>query len=223
VIQLFPDAPARADLDLLRSPDQISDPRSDLLIEELIIVPPADLGSFPPAAEWPEGCKDENVDRPTIKRSMVDAGKIPERAWAAADYLRTQVLVLHPACLLGRRAWEPGWAWPAGKPSGRTGDGSRNGLRLSWAQQFQQLHGKLHAAMRAAAPSSTPDAAWTEISRTVHWLFHGQTSTGYRVDSPGSLIAKWDRIQDTRSAKPKAARGADSRPDPQAGKKFEKW
>lgn len=224
VIPLFPDAPARADLDLLRSQDQISDPRSGILRGELIIVPHENLSSFPPAEEWPKGCRDEDVERPAVKRTAADVAVIPDRAWAASDYLRSQVLTKYPACLLGRRQWDPGWTWTTGKPAAKTGDGSRSGLRLSWAQQFQQLHGKLYAAMHGAAPATTSDDAWTEISRTVHWLFHGQTSTGYRVDSPGSLIAKWDRIQDTRTGqKSRPAKGADNRPDPQASKKFERW
>lgn len=182
-----------------------------------------ELSNFPPAAEWPVGHRDEDLDKPA-KPSALDTAQIPERAWAAADYLRMQVLQRYPACLLGRRPWESGWMWAAGKQGERTGDGSRNGIRLAWAREFHQLHTKLLAALTAAAPTTTSDDAWVEISRTVHWLFHGQTTTGFRVDSPGSLITKWDRIQDTRQGQAKRApRGANGQPDPRARREIKTW
>ena len=171
------------------------------------------------------GHRDEDVDQPPKPRATaVDTAQIPERAWAAADYLRAQVIQRFPACLLGRKAWECGWTWQPGKQGERTGDGSRIGLRLGWAREFNQLHGKLLAALTAAAPGTTSDDAWTEISRTVHWLFHGQTTTGFRVDSPGSLITKWDRIQDTRQGQAKRApRAANGQPDPRARREIKTW
>lgn len=182
------------------------------------------VDSFPPAAEWPVGHRDEDLDKPATKPSALDTAQIPERAWAAADYLRMQVLARYPACLLSRRPWEAGWSWTPGKPGERAGDGSRNGLRLGWAREFHQLHGKLHAALAAAEPATTSDDAWTEISRTVHWLFHGQTTTGFRVDSPGSLITKWDRIQDTRQGQARRVpRRADGQPDPRARGEIKQW
>jgi len=226
LIPLFPSPRARADLDLLRS----SDP--DLRSDPLRSSTPRDLNksllgldSFPPAAEWPVGHRDEDVDQPAKPRATaVDTAQIQERAWAAADYLRAQVIQRFPACLLGRKAWECGWTWQPGKQGERTGDGSRSGLRLGWAREFHQLHGKLLAALTAAAPVTTSDDAWTEISRTVHWLFHGQTTTGFRVDSPGSLITKWDRIQDTRQGQAKRApRGANGQPDPRARREIKTW
>lgn len=168
----------------------------------------------------------EDADtKPRTRR--VDASKIPERAWAAADYLRAQVLEECPAAVVGTRPWEAGWRWPPGSRGVREGDGSRTGLRLAWANSFRLLHGRLLKAMRNGNPATTPDDTWNEISRAVHWLFHDQQETArFVVQSPDSIRDKWDRIQTARRRQQRApaqARGPDGRPDPQADRQLTRW
>lgn len=152
--------------------------------------------------------------KPAEKRRRIDAAKIPERAWAAADYLRSRILIKNPAALVGNKPWEDGYKWTAGAGD-RIGDGSRTGLRLSWADEFRLFYQRLHTAMRNANKAISEEDVWTEIARTVHWLFHNQqTGPQFIIESPGSIATKWDRIQEIRKRPPDAPRGANGRPDP---------
>lgn len=228
---------SRPDQDLQRSPlpDLISDLRSptsrDLSNTETQISDHSPSGADD-GVRGGDGMSNDpepGDDLPGAKepRRRIDAAKIPERAWAAADYLRAQVLEQNAAAIVGTRQWEAGWSWPAGSKGVREGDGSRAGLRLAWANTFRLLHQRLIKALKSANPAATADDAWNEISRCVWWLFHGQTSSArFRVESPDSLATKWDRIQsarrEQRDEKP-VARGADRRPDPQAQRQFTRW
>jgi hypothetical protein len=198
--------PRARDLDLRRSsdPDLGSDPRSttsrDLTRSENKKVP--DPG---PGQEHMADPPSEDQVSPA-KRTRIDPEKIPPRAWAAADYLRTQVMVENPAAIVGTKSW-----------------GGESGLRLSWANAFRLLGQRLLQALRNADLAATEQQAWDEIARTVHWLFHGQpVSPRFVVESPDSLREKWDKIQAQRRNGARAAGvklGADRRtPDPGAGR-----
>lgn len=145
--------------------------------------------------------------RATGKRKRTDPANIPERAWRAADYLRAQVLGKNAAAVAGAKPWDAGWVWE-GREAKRVGDGSRNGLRLSWANSFRLFAGLLKQALANGGKPSTDDHTWDEIAKTVHWLFHGQpTGVNFVVESPDTLRDKWDRIQDCRaSSQRKSAR-----------------
>ncbi len=226
VIPLFPDGdlppvpPARADLDLLRSSDQISG--SEDLSRSSRSVSPA-VAQIPAASDWPPEFQGASK-APGTKKSHVDLTQIPERAWAAADYLRSQVLAQHRTAVLGAKPWDPGWAFDG--QARRIGDGSRTGLRLSWADEFRSLHARVHRA-RLNAGQTTPEQTWDEVSRTVHWLFHGQQADPkYRlvVESPGSLTTKWDAIQNARRRQQAdVPRRADGKPDPRARREIKLW
>lgn len=140
---------------------------------------------------------------------------IPDRAWGAADYLRGQVLAENKSAILGRHPWAAD---------------QKTGLRLSWADTFRLLHARVLGAMRNERPEASPDDAWNEIARTVHWLFRQPIGPArFEVECPRSLGTKWDRIQRTRrrhaeiASQPQLARGADNRPDPQAAREFKRW
>lgn len=142
------------------------------------------------------------ADPPKRAAKKVDADKITARAWMAADYLRRHVLVRNPVAVASRSQWEYGWSWNTGKPA-MVGEGSRTGMRLKWAHDLLKFHGKLRAALAGGGQPSTDEYAWDLIARTIHWLFNGQKNEPrYQVivDSPGSLIEKWDRIQLKRTS-----------------------
>lgn len=142
------------------------------------------------------------ADPPKRAAKKADADKITARAWMAADYLRRHVLVRNPVAVASRSQWEYGWSWNTGKPA-MVGEGSRTGMRLKWAHDLLKFHGKLRAALAGGGQPSTDEYAWDLIARTIHWLFNGQKSEPkYQiiVDSPGSLIEKWDRIQLKRTS-----------------------
>lgn len=113
----------------------------------------------------------------------VTADAIPDRAWAAADFFRAQLLIEQPNVWVSRQTWEsgaPATATTAAKV------GSRTGARLKWANEFRLLH--------------TQDKHdWDEIARTVGWLFRQPPGPAkFVVQSPDALRAKWDRIQAVR-------------------------
>lgn len=175
-------------------------------------------------APWvdPDAPQEDQTAKPRI-----DPDSIPDRAWAAADYLRFQVLQENRGAYVGTKPWEPGWEFPAGAKPTRIGDGSRTGLRLSWAHGFRLVHGVALTALRNAAPAAGDAEAWTEIARTVRWLFLEQpVEARFVVESPDSLREKWYRIQTVRknharaAEKAKQPRGADNRPDPAAQRQF---
>lgn len=153
------------------------------------------------------------------KRRRVDPAKVPERAWAAADYLRSRVLISNPAAMTGTKPWDSGYQWTAGAGE-RTGDGSRNGLRLSWADKFRLFHATLTKALQNADANATPEIAWEQIARAVYWLFHKQTGEArFIVECPDSLRDKWDHIQRIMT-KDAPQRGANGKPDPIAKREW---
>lgn len=215
------------DQDLQRSPSDQDLRSSDL---QDLTSTEKQKSTFAGMAGWVDG-RPESTDQDRTTRFRIDVSSIPDRAWAAADYLRAQVLLENPVAFVGRKPWENGWDYPVdGKPK-RLGEGSRTGLRLAWAHGFRLLHGKVAAALRSADPAAGDAEAWAEIARTVRWLFREQPVVGPRfvVEAPDSLTDKWDNIQRIRinraraEAVPKPARGADNRPDRQAERAFKRW
>lgn len=157
------------------------------------------------------------------KRKRIDPAKIPERAWAAADYLRSRVLLENPTAVAGTKAWEYGYQWTSGAGE-RAGAGSQTGLRLSWADKFRLFHAVLLKALRNADPKTAPEVAWEQIARAVYWLFHKQPAEPrFIVECPDSLRDKWDHIQRNMANQKRAAeqpRGANGRPDPIAKRQW---
>jgi hypothetical protein len=183
--EIRPGASRASDLDLQRSSGSGSPLRSpdsqDLTRSEIKKVPP--------------------------KKRRTDPLKVPPRAWAGADYLRTRVLEVNAAAFVGTKPWE--------------GD---TGLRLTWANSFRLLGDQTLKAMKNAGPATEADA-WEAIARTVQWLFDGQgPSHRFVVESPDSLREKWDAIQAVRRNKQiqPAARGSDGRPDPLAERTYKR-
>ena len=199
------------DLDLLRSgesdPDLISDLRSPTSRDLTGSVETHKVEHSTPGEEPDEDGMSEDQEAPaSAKRRRIDPDKIPDRAWRAADYLRSQVLEQNAASFLSTAPWSA----------------EKSGARLKWADSFRRLHDKLLKAMRNADGKATADNAWDEIARTVHWLFHGQgASTPFVVQSPDSLREKWDRIQTVRRNRAAVPpRGADGRPDTTAKREW---
>lgn len=143
----------------------------------------------PPAAAKP-------ADKPR-GRKRIDADKIPPRAWAAADYLRSQLIAEDATVWVSRQPW---------------GIDQRTGARLAWADTFRKLN-------------EIDGREWDDIARTVSWLFKQPPGPRFIVQSPDALREKWDRIQATRrnqqaQAKQPPGRGqVDNRPAQQ----FKKW
>lgn len=188
------------------------------------------VGNFAdPTSETEEPMSDESAEDPPSKpaKTRIDASKIPERAWAAADYLRHQVLESNRAAVVGTKSWDTGWAWPGGVKT-RTGDGSRSGLRLSWANELRLFHVVVLKAMKNADPTTDDNAAWMELAGAMRWVFHDQPAGGPRfvIESPASLRAKWDNLQANRrnrAAQNATPKGADGRPDTGTRHERKRW
>lgn len=150
----------------------------------------------------PEAGSIEPTSPGKSRHPRIDVERIPERAWKAADYLRSQILIRSPGAVLGTKPWKPGWIWANGTAAGvKVGDGSMNGLRLSWANSFRLFQAKLAEALGNAGKIARPEDAWEEIAKTVYWLFHKQPAgVGFIVECPDTLRDKWDRIQAVRVA-----------------------
>ena len=163
--------------------------------------PPKDpMDNTPPVAPAPPPTSIEPTSPGKHKRKRTDPSKIPERAWAAADYLRAQTLAKNGAAVAGMRPWEYGWSWESGKAI-RLGDGSRTGLRLSWANSFRLFHAVLQGALANGGQPSTEDYTWNEIAKAIQWVFHGQPpGVGFVIECPDTLRAKWDRIDACRKS-----------------------
>lgn len=200
------------DQDLQRSPSDPplrSDLRSsssrDLTSKEIQISPLEKM------AAWLETSEGDPPAKAVRKR--IDADAIPDRAFAAADYLRGRVLNENKAAFVGRRPWD-----------------GKAGLRLDWANGFRVLHRHVVEAMKNADAAVGDAEAWAEIAKTVKWIFTGQsTKARFIVESPDAVREKWDRIQAVRrnnraksdeESKPK--RG-DGRPDPMAARELQRW
>lgn len=203
-----PETTDPSDLDLQRSLLPDPDLRSDLRSTTSRNITVSGLEG---AAIWAEELPDQTPGEPAPR---VNVGTIPDRAFAAADYLRAAILREQPSALIGTAPWD---------------QAVKSGRRLTWADEFRLLHAAVLAAMRHESAETTEDSAWSEIARTVYWVFHGQPA-GYRfeVESPTSLRKKWDRIRSARTqqarkaAQPAPARGSDGREDPQANRQFKR-
>lgn len=120
------------------------------------------------------------------KRARLRAELITNpRAWAGADYLRTQLLAIDPGNIVGRKPW---------------GDDVREGLRLTWANEIRLMVEVDHRG-REKPDVRDDKRSYDEIARTIAWVFGDQgTEPRYRiiVESATSLRAKWDQIQAAR-------------------------
>ena len=215
--------PRASDLDLLRSPKKdlrsesesgrSSDPEilTDLLSPTLSSEPAKKRRKKTP----------EEAEAAKAAREAKQAEKIPDRAWAAADYLRSQILSAHPTAALAAVPWEPKGGGPA----------FRHGRRLTWALEFAKLH-RERATAEQVLPMDTlgSGAIWDDIARTVAWLFNRDPSkpmqlpgAPFVVLSPDSLAEKWDRIQAVRrnqGAPRPSPRSPDNNQPPRA---FRRW
>lgn len=187
--------PRARDLDLLRSSQK--DQRSDLRSSDLEI-----LNNYVGVPEGRYELKSESVATPAKKpktRNRKSALDIPERAWAAADYLRAKILERKPSALISSSPWECGWTWTNGHGSGvHIGDGTRSGLRLTWADDLRRLHGRLAKALNRGTEQATDEFVWREMGKTIQWLAEQIGERRFIVESPSALATKWDRIQEVR-------------------------
>lgn len=123
-----------------------------------------------------------------------DPARIPPRAWAAADYMRSRLVTEDPACFVARQPWDVS---------------KQEGLRLKWADSFRLMH-------------EVDRREFDEIAKVVSWLFNQPIGAPrFVVQSPDSLREKWDRIQAVRRNKsaPQQRPGGDNRPPPE----FKRW
>lgn len=131
---------------------------------------------------------------PKAKRRTPDPTRIPDRAWAGADYLRSRLVTEDPASWIARQKWDAG---------------VKEGTRLKWADTIRLLN-------------EADKHDYDEIAKVVSWLF-SQPLGGPRfvVQSPESLREKWDQIQAVRRNKsaPQRGRQPDNRPPPE----FKRW
>lgn len=104
----------------------------------------------------------------------IDQHKDSKRIWAAADYIRSQLLEIDPGNIVRKHPWGPG---------------VKHGVRAKWATEI-----------RLMIDQDKRDI--TEIARSLSWVFTGQGATEpkYRiiVESAASLRSKYDRIQTAR-------------------------
>lgn len=98
---------------------------------------------------------------------------IPDRAYAAADWMRAYVIARFPYAYIARRPW---------------GHEKLND-RLVWASQL--------TAIAEPKPVGLDGRGWEEVARVVKWLFEEQIDRErpFVVQSPKALRDKWGNIQ----------------------------
>lgn len=112
-----------------------------------------------------------DVKTKTLQAVKDKADRIPERAWRAADYLRTLVLEEDPQALVCKQPWT---------------ESVRNGWRLGWADQIRLMVERDHRT-------------YEQIAEVMHYVFREQkTGPKFVVQSADSLREKFDRIQAVR-------------------------
>jgi hypothetical protein len=159
----FTSAPSRlSDQDLLGSGVSDPDPSSEISGRPRSY---KDLNNYVPTL-----AVGSEESAPRSPGRQPDPDKVPDRAFAAADYLRACVLKEAPASAIARRRWTE----------------AKSGVRLQWANGFRLLN-------------QVDKREWDDIARTVKWLFEGQTAAArFVVQCPTSLREKWDRIAAVR-------------------------
>lgn len=134
--------------------------------------------------------------QPAVKprKRAPDPSRIPDRAFAGADYLRSRLVTEDPASWIARQKWDAT---------------KKEGVRLKWADTIRLIN-------------EADKHDYDEIAKVVSWLFN-QPLGGPRfvVQSPESLREKWDQIQAVRRNKgaPQRGRQLDNRPPPE----FKRW
>lgn len=105
--------------------------------------------------------------------------RIPARAWAAADYIRDQILAQDPKNIVVSQPWGPTVT---------------TGWRFKWANEIRLM-------VTNDKRGFTVDDYYTEVAKSLAWVFKGQTNDErYRivVESASALRQKWDQIQRLR-------------------------
>lgn len=102
----------------------------------------------------------------------IDAARVPERAFKAADWMRAYVIARYPSAYIARQPWG----------STATGD------RLVWAREL--------AVIAEPRPIGRDGRTWTEVWKAIKWLFEEQTGEyPIIVQSPTAMREKWGKIQ----------------------------
>jgi len=121
------------------------------------------------------------------------ADKIDDRAWRAADALRTMVLGMFPSANVGARPWDgekrPPFVIVAKEPGRRYAkdlvevpDLAKKGNRLKWADEIRKI-------------VELDGRKYEEIWETLQWLRYGQPAgVNFIVQSPMTLREKWGQI-----------------------------
>lgn len=127
----------------------------------------------------------------TTRKSKAD--RIEDRAWRAADALRSMVLGMFPSANIGSRPWDNRKRPPSvvvGKIPGKSyaadtvevPDLGKCGNRLKWADEIRLM---------VEQDGRTYDAIW----HTLMWLRHKQPAgVHFIVQSPSALRDKWGQI-----------------------------
>lgn len=105
----------------------------------------------------------------------IDATKVPDRAFSAADWMRAYVIATYPSAAVARAPW----------------GSAKQGMRLVWAKEL--------AVIAEPKPLGRDARTWAEVWHAMKWLYEEQSSE-YRiiVQSPTTLREKWGRIQEAR-------------------------
>lgn len=114
---------------------------------------------------------------PKVRDRSKILAKIPPRAWAAADYLRDQLIKQDPHTLVANQPWGPS---------------VETGWRFLWANAIRLMVDNDKRGL-------TVDAYYDEVAKTLKWVFEGQghIEAKYRtiVESGDALRTKWEKIQ----------------------------
>lgn len=169
-------------LSLLGEPEFVADP----------VTPPA-----PTDQAQIDGA--EYAARRAAIASRIDATMVPDRAFAAADWLRAYVMAMYPSAAVARYPWGP----------------AKVGDRLIWARELTVI-----AEPRAKGRVGRDGRGWDEVARVVKWLFEDQTGEHlFVVQSPTALREKWGRIQAVREQQRKPQR----KPAALSRRTFTRW
>ena len=155
-----------------------------------------------PVASRVGGLEDDDPEYEARQREIlkrIGQRAIPDRAFAAADWMRAYVVNRYPYAYIARRPW--------GK--------ERLNDRLVWASQL--------AVIAEPKPVGIDGRGWSEVARVVKWLFEEQLASErpFVVQSPKALREKWGNIQAAMArSRHDVKRKA---PQPASGRVFQSW
>lgn len=133
--------------------------------------------SADPVAPQPDPEPEDKYTKQRLRR--IDAERVPERAFAAADVYRELVLKTCSYADVSRRAWSTA---------------EKTGTRLVWARDL--------ALLAEPRPLGKDGQGWAEVWKAMQWVFTEQAPSEerYRIIAhcPRSFREKWSKIQEAR-------------------------